>query len=113
MEIKKIVKDTIHLLDKRKAEDIKGIYIENKSSVADYIVLASAANERQLGALADEVEEFLGRKDIIPKSIEGKKESSWVLMDYRDFIVNLLTMEMREKYNIEKIWAECETVDWE
>ena len=46
------------------------------------------------------------------KSIEGKKESGWILMDYGDMIVNILTAEMREKYNIEKIWADCEMLQW-
>lgn len=104
---------TAKTLDSRKGEDILILDIEQKSSIADYFILASASNERLVGSLVDYVEDELAKNDLLPKSIEGKKESGWMLMDYGDVIVNVLTYEMRDKYNIEKVWADCDRLDWE
>ena len=77
------------------------------------MILASGSNERLVGALADEVEDAFAKEGLLARSIEGKKESGWILLDFGDIIVNVLTLEMRERYNIEKVWADCETLNWE
>lgn len=100
-------------LDSKKAEDIVIFDIAQKSSIADYMILATGTNERVVGAQADEVEDKLNEAGIYVKSIEGKKESGWILMDFGDIIINVLTVQMRERYNIETVWADCETLDWE
>ncbi len=97
-------------LSAKKAMDVIIIDISPKSSFADYFVMASAGNERQLEAFKDHVEDLLEPMEIFPKSVEGKRDSGWILMDYGDVIVNMLTLDMREKYNIEKIWGDCEFV---
>ena len=58
--------------------------------------------------IVDNVEDALEPEGIFPKSVEGKKASGWILMDYGDIIVNIMTMEMRDKYSIEKIWGDCD-----
>ncbi len=100
-------------LDSKKAEDIIIFDIAEKSSIADYLILATGLNERSVGALIDEVEDRLAQEGLLVKSIEGKKESGWILMDYGDIIVNVLTAEKRDRYNIEKVWADCNTLSWE
>lgn len=100
-------------LDSKKAEDIIIFDIAEKSSIADYLILATGLNERSVGALIDEVEDRLDQEGLLVKSIEGKKESGWILMDYGDIIVNVLTAEKRDRYNIEKVWADCNTLSWE
>ena len=100
-------------LDQKHAEDVLVIDVGEKSSFADYLILASGSNERLIAALVDDAEDQLAKEDLIVKSIEGTKESGWILMDYGDIVVNVLTKDMREKYNIEKVWADCENVDWE
>ena len=50
---------------------------------------------------------------VFPKSVEGRKTSGWILMDYGDVVVNVMTPEMREKYNIERIWGDCELTEVE
>lgn len=100
-------------LDAKKGEDITIFDIAMKSSLADYMILASGSNERLIGALADEVEDEFAKEGLLVKSIEGKKDSGWILMDFGDIIVNVLTLEMRDRYNIEKVWADCETLNWE
>jgi ribosome-associated protein len=97
-------------MDDKKAEDLIILHIEEKASFADYFVLASGKSERQIGALADDVEDAFAIEGVIAKNIEGKKESGWILMDFGDVIVNVLTEEMRSRYNIEKVWADCEVI---
>jgi len=100
-------------LDKRKALDISIIDIAEKSGFADYFVIATASNLRQLSALNDEVEDRLAKENIIVNHIEGKGDTGWILMDYGDIIVNLFTVEQRNHYNIDKLWSDCIKVDFE
>lgn len=110
MDSKKLAILAANTLDFKKAEDVIILHIEEKSSFADYFVLASGKSERQIGALADEVEDAYAKEGVIARNIEGKKESGWILMDFGDVIVNVLTEEMRGRYNIEKVWADCEVI---
>ncbi|HIU95094.1 MAG TPA: ribosome silencing factor [Candidatus Copromorpha excrementipullorum] len=111
MEAKKMALDIAKLLDEKKAMDVAVIDISPKASFADYFVMASAGSERQLDALVDNVEDALEPQKIFPKSVEGKRSSGWILMDYGDVVINVMTVEMREKYNIERIWGDCESLE--
>lgn len=111
MEPKELSLKVAKLLDDRKAIDVTVIDISPKASFADYFVMASAGSDRQMGALVDNVEDMLEPAGIFPKSVEGKKSSGWILMDYGDVVINVMTTEMREKYNIERIWGDCENLE--
>lgn len=111
MNNKEIALLAANVLDKKKAQNIACIDISVKSSFADYFVLASGNNERQIKSLIDEIEDEFEKKEIFVKSIEGNANSGWILMDYGDVIVNVLTTEMRQRYNIEKVWGDCEFLE--
>ncbi len=111
MEPKELSLKVAKLLDDRKAIDVTVIDISPNASFADYFVMASAGSDRQMGALVDNVEDMLEPAGIFPKSVEGKKSSGWILMDYGDVVINVMTAEMREKYNIERIWGDCENLE--
>ena len=96
-------------IDDKKAIDIKVIDIHEVSVIADYFIIASGNNLNQVQAIVDNVEEQLGRAGYEPKQVEGTRGSNWILMDYGDVVVNVMTAEMREKYNIERIWGDCDT----
>lgn len=100
-------------LDAKKAIDVTVLDIAEKSSFADFFVIASGMSARQVGTLAEEVEDRLAKEEVHPKSIEGKQNSGWILMDFGDVIVNLFSAEQREHYNIEKIWSDCPTVEFQ
>lgn len=100
-------------LDAKKALDILVIDIMEKAAFADYLVIATGNSERQVGALVDEVEDQFAKEGLLVKNIEGKNGSGWVLMDFGDIIVNIFTKEMREKYNIEKVWGDCSFLELE
>jgi len=103
----KVAEFSAKVLDKKKAIDVVIADIGAKSSFADYFVIASGTSERQIGSLADEVGDKLEKEGITAKNVEGKPSSGWILMDYGDVIINLFTLEMRERYNIEKVWGDC------
>ena len=111
MEPKELALKIARLLDDKKALDVAVIDISPKASFADYFVMASAGSERQMESLVDNIEDLLEPTGIFPKSVEGKKSSGWILMDYGDVIVNAMTAEMREKYNIERIWGDCSNLE--
>ena len=105
-----MVKLAVEALEEKKGEDVKIIDIEGVSVIADYFVLASASNVNQTQALVDNVEEKLFKAGYECHQKEGSMSSTWVLMDYGDVVVNVMTVEMREKYNIEKVWGDCESL---
>ncbi len=113
MESLKLVEAVVKTLSDKKATNIVVIDVSRKSSFTDYLVLASGGSLRQLNALVDEVEDKLAEQEILPRAVEGKQNSDWLLMDYIDVVVNVLTEEAREKYNIERVWGDCDTVDIE
>lgn len=94
------------LMDKL-ASDIKIIDIREKATFADYFVLATGSSDRQINNLVDYIEDELAKYDLLPKSVEGKSGTGWILMDFGDIVVNLFTDELREKYNLEKVWGDC------
>ena len=110
MESKEVAQIIGNLLNSKKAKDIVLIDIAEKSSFADYFVNATGGSERQLGALADDVEDKFAEIGITPKSKDGRPDTGWILVDGGDVIVNLYTEATRDKYTLEKIWSDCESV---
>ena len=102
-----------NVIDSKRGSDIVVLDISEKSSFADYFVIASGSSYRQTAALAEYVQERADMHGRFVKSIEGRDGSGWVLMDYGDVIVNIFVPEKRDKYDLEKIWSDCGTVDWE
>lgn len=101
------------VLSEKKAMDVTIIDISEKASFADYFVICSGTSERQINNLIDYVEEAFLKEGLEAKSVEGKQGSGWILMDFGDIIVNLFTVEMRAKYDIEKVWNDCVTIPFE
>lgn len=110
MNNREVALEAATILDNKKALDVVILDITEKSSFADYLVIASGGSERQVGSLSEEVEDQFAKEGIIVKSIEGKKNSGWILMDFGDIIVNIFTVEQRDRYKIEKVWSDCNTI---
>ena len=94
-------------LDDDKAIDIVSVDLTGKSSIADAMVVASGASVRQVGAMADHLREKLKAAGIKGISIEGLENCDWVLIDSGDVIVHLFRPEVRDFYNLEKLWSEA------
>ena len=98
-------------LEEKKANDIKILDIEKISTLADYFIIASGANRNQVQAMADSVEEMLGKAGYNPKHIEGYQNANWILMDYGDIVLHLFDEENRLFYDLERIWRDGVAVD--
>lgn len=91
-------------LDSDKALDIKTIDLRGQTAIADYMIVASGTSSRQVGALAEKLQERLKGVGVRDIRIEGKDQCNWVILDAGDIIVHLFRPEVREFYNIEKMW---------
>jgi len=107
MEKRSNLKDLIiKTLDSNKALDIVSIDLKNKSSMADYMIIANGTSSRHIQALSEQVLEKFKKNGIINCKIEGKDSSDWKLIDGIDLIVHIFIPEKRKFYEIEKIWSQ-------
>lgn len=104
------LKNIIEFLKDKKISYTKLLDISEASSFADYFLIISMDNIKAVESIARDIEDFIAEKDIKLKSIEGKG-TPWILFDCYDFIIHIFREEDREYYNIEKIWADCETIE--
>jgi len=101
------VRDTVlRVLDERQAEQIVTIDLRGRSSMADYLIIASGRAARQIAAIADLLRMELGKLGIKQVRAEGTGEGNWVLVDAGDVILHLFRPEVRGFYNIEQIYGE-------
>ena len=107
---KDMVKLAVQALQDKKGEDVKIIDIREISVLADYFVIASGSNGNQVQAMADNVEEMLGKAGYVSAQIEGYDSANWILMDYKDIIVHIFCREDRLFYDLERIWRDGKTV---
>ena len=101
--LKKIIVST---LDSNKAFDIISIDLANKSSMADYMIIASGTSSRHLQSLSEQVLEQFKKNGVLNSKIEGKDSNDWKLIDGIDVIVHIFNPEKRKFYELEKIWSE-------
>lgn len=92
-------------LDDSKAEDIVSIDIAGKTSIADHMIVASGRSHRHVGAIADHLSRDLKKAGCGAPRVEGLPHCDWVLVDAGDVIVHLFRPEVREFYNLEKMWS--------
>ena len=99
-------KTIIQTLDINKAQDIISIDLKDKSSMADYMIIASGTSSRHIQSLSEQVLNKFKDKGIINSKIEGKESSEWKLVDGIDIIVHIFHPEKRKFYELEKMWSE-------
>lgn len=107
---KEMARLAYHALDDKKGQDIKIINIEEVSVLADFFIIASGTNRNQVQALADNVEEELGRAGYPVRQTEGYRTANWVLLDYGDIIVHVFDSENRLFYDLERIWRDGKSI---
>lgn len=106
-----MVKLAVTALEDKKAVDIRVLDIEEISTIADYFIIASGANRNQVQAMADQVEETLGKAGFEPKSVEGYRNANWILLDYGDVVLHIFDEENRLFYDLERIWRDGTQVE--
>ena len=98
-------------MDKLKAIEIAVIDLKEKSSFADFMIVAGGSSSRHINSMAQKIINFLKKKNLKNISIEGLQKSDWVLIDAGDIILHLFQPEIREFYNLEKMWAQIGEVE--
>jgi ribosome-associated protein len=97
-------------LDK-KALDVLVLDLRKASAFTDFFVICTGANIRQVQAIADAVQQALGRHGTKPALVEGYERAEWVLIDYFDFIFHVFTPSTREFYALERLWGDAERIE--
>lgn len=106
-EAYKLAKNIAAVLDEKKGRDILIIDLSKKSIIADYFVIVSAKSITAVKAIADAVEEKLSKDDMIePLRRDGLNEAKWIAIDYGGVIVHIFHQEMREYYQLERLWID-------
>ena len=108
---KKMAKMAVDALEDRKGEEVHVIDISDISTLADYFIIASGTNINQVQALADNVQEVLGRAGHMTKNVEGYDSGKWILLDFGDIIVHVFDSENRLFYDLERIWRDGKRIE--
>jgi ribosome-associated protein len=102
----------VRAAESKKATDIKVLDLTGITSFADYFVICTGANQRQIQAVADEVGlQLKHQAHELPLSLEGYNQAEWVLADYGDLLVHIFSPKAREYYDLERLWRSAKTVE--
>ena len=102
----------LHLASEKKAADLRVLDLREIASFAEFFVIATGVNQRQVQAICDEINEQVKKQlGSRPVRIEGYSGAEWVLLDYGDFIVHIFNSEAREFYDLERLWRDARRVE--
>ncbi len=102
----------VRAIESKKGADIRVLDLTGITSFADYFVLATGANQRQIQAISDEVNLQMKRQaGELPISVEGYNQAEWVLADYGDLLVHIFSPKAREYYGLERLWRSAKPVE--
>lgn len=99
-----LLAEIVNWLDEAKAEEIVTIPLEGKSTLGDYMVISTGRTDRHVGAIADQLQQKIKEATGMPVRVEGQPACDWVLVDTGDIIIHVFRPEVREFYNLEKMW---------
>ena len=105
-EITKLKDEIEKILNDNKAMEIKSINLRDKTSIADYMIIASGNSSRHIQALAKIVFEKLKKRGVANCRLEGQDSNDWKLIDGIDIIIHIFHPEKRKFYNLERMWSE-------
>lgn len=91
-------------LDALKATDVLALDVFQQTSITDVMIVATGRSDRQVRALSDKVVEIARAQGVLPLGIEGQREGEWVLVDLGDVVVHLMQPDVRDYYQLEKLW---------
>lgn len=106
-----LLKTVVEAADNKRAENITALDVEGISLLADYYVIMQADSNRQVKAIADNIEEAVHKNGGEVKDVEGKDQANWILLDLGDVVVHVFKTETRQFYNLEKLWLDATPVD--
>lgn len=112
VDSRELAEKIVRILAGRKAADIAMLRIDEQTVLTDYFVICTGNSNTQIKGIDGEVEKKIGEAyGLCPRSVEGWDDAKWILVDYGNVILHIFNREMREFYNLEKLWAEGTEVD--
>jgi len=111
MQLNDLKNIVIDALEELKALDLRVLDVRDVSSFTDLMIIASGGSSRQVKALANKVVEQCREAGIRPIGVEGEREGHWILVDYGDVVVHVMSPETRDYYNLEKLWSIGSRID--
>lgn len=105
MQTEALVQLAVAALEDLKAQDIVTIDVRGKTSVTDYMVIASGTSSRHVKSIADEVVRFAKLCGVMPLGVEGEREAEWVLVDLGDVLCHVMLPRVRDVYALERLWT--------
>jgi ribosome-associated protein len=104
MSTEELVNKIVSILESKKGSDIEVIDVKDKTTLADYFIIATGNSTTQIKALADEVEVLLKNEDqIFADHVEGRSGDKWILIDFKDVVVHVMHPELRAEYDLESL----------
>jgi ribosome-associated protein len=102
----------VRAAESKKATDVKVLDLTAITSFADYFVICTGANQRQIQAISDEINlQLKHQANELPISLEGYSQAEWVLADYGDLLIHIFSPKAREYYDLERLWRAAKAVE--
>ncbi len=101
----------VRAAESKKASDIRVLDLQQVTSFTDHFIICTGSNQRQIQAISDAVHDELAEQGEQPISLEGYQNAEWVLADYGDFIVHILSQSARDYYDLERLWRHAKNVE--
>ena len=110
-DIKKMLDLIVKAADGRQAEGITVLDVQEQTTVAEYFMICSGNSTPQIKAISGEIEKKLKEEGVMPLHVEGYVAANWILMDYGSIVIHIFHKEMREFYNLERLWQDSKVVE--
>ena len=108
-----IVKIAADAADDKSAHDILILDIAKQSNITDFFLICSGSSTRQTKTIAEEIQKKLKENDERPFRVAGVDQGEWILLDYSDLVIHIFTQEMREYYELERLWKDAPVVKYD
>ncbi len=110
IETASLARRIVDLAEDKQAHEIVLLDIRSQSTIADYFVICSGDNDRQLRAIVDHIDQQVGRSYGVNPRIEGSSDTGWIVIDYADVVVHVFSVAQRDYYRLERLWSKVPPV---
>ena len=111
--ILKVVKTAARIADDRKADYIKILDMSSRLIITDYFIIIGAKNTRLTRRIEEDISVSLKKQGVYAIHSDGTNEGNWILIDYDDFVIHIFTEEIRQFYDLERLWKDAKEVKWD